>query len=235
MTPSKLRRQFRALGNAERAAGALRFFKTGPGEYGEGDQFLGLSVPQVRAMLPQTDELVEKEVLTLLRSEWHEERLLALLILVRRFAKARKDEETRARLVDAYLKNTRWINNWDLVDTSAPFILGEWLRTRERDVLDTLAKSKSLWEQRIAVLATLAFIRAGEFDDTLRLCERFLTHEHDLMHKACGWMLREAGKRDAGVLRAFLDRHAACMPRTMLRYAIEKLPEGERRKYLSKS
>lgn len=235
MTLSDLRQQLRAQASFERAEGALRFFKTGPGEYGEGDRFLGLSVPQVRAMLPQTDGLAEKEVLSLLRSEWHEERLLALLILVRRFAKARKDEEARARIVDVYLKNTRWVNNWDLVDTSAPFILGEWLLKRERNVLDTLAKSKSLWEQRIAVLATLALIRAGEFDDTMRLCERFLTHEHDLMHKACGWMLREAGKRDVAVLRAFLDRHASRMPRTMLRYAIEKLPEAERRKYLSKN
>jgi 3-methyladenine DNA glycosylase AlkD len=235
MTLSDLRQQLRAQASFERAEGALRFFKTGPGEYGEGDRFLGLSVPQVRAMLPQTDGLAEKEVLSLLRSEWHEERLLALLILVRRFAKASKDEEARARIVDVYLKNTRWVNNWDLVDTSAPFILGEWLLKRERNVLDTLAKSKSLWEQRIAVLATLALIRAGEFDDTMRLCERFLTHEHDLMHKACGWMLREAGKRDVAVLRAFLDRHVSCMPRTMLRYAIEKLPEAERRKYLSKN
>lgn len=235
MTLSDLRQQLRAQASFERAEGALRFFKTGPGEYGEGDRFLGLSVPQVRAMLPKTDGLAEKEVLSLLRSEWHEERLLALLILVRRFAKARKDEEACARIVDVYLKNTRWINNWDLVDTSAPFILGEWLRTHERDVLDTLAKSKSLWEQRIAALATLTFIRAGEFDATMRLCERFLTHEHDLMHKACSWMLREAGKRDVAVLRAFLDRHVSRMPRTMLRYAIEKLPEAERRKYLSKS
>jgi len=234
MTLSDLRKQLRKQASAERAEVSLRFFKTGPGEYGEGDQFLGLSVPQVRALLPWTDDLAEKEVLSLLHSQWHEERLLALLILVRRFAKAQKNEEARARIVALYLKNTRWINNWDLVDTSAPLILGEWLKTRTRDVLDTLAKSKSLWEQRIAVLATLAFIRAGEFDDTWRLCERFLTHEHDLMHKACGWMLREAGNRDRQVLRSFLDDHASRMPRTMLRYAIEKLPEAERRKYLGR-
>lgn len=235
MTHAHLQQQLRAHASATRAEVSLRFFKTGPGEYGEGDQFLGLTVPQVRALLPRTDELAERDVLMLLRSPWHEERLLALLILVRRFARARKDEAARARLVDLYLKNTRWINNWDLVDTSAPLILGEWLRTRERGVLDKLAGSKNLWEQRIAVLATLAFIRAGEFGDTLRLCERLLTHEHDLMHKACGWMLREAGKRDAAVLRGFLDRHAHHMPRTMLRYAIEKLPEAERRRHLSKS
>lgn len=232
MTLPDLQKQLREQASTERAVGSLRFFKTGPGEYGEGDQFLGLTVPQVRLIFRQTDDLAEKDVLTLLHSAWHEERLLALLILVRRFEKARKDEAVREHIVALYLKQTRWINNWDLVDTSAPLILGEWLLTHEREVLDRLAHSKSLWEQRIAVLATLAFIRAGEFDDTLRLCERFLTHEHDLMHKACGWMLREAGKRDVAVLRAFLDRHAKLMPRTMLRYAIEKLPEAERRGYL---
>lgn len=232
MTLPDLQKQLREQASTERAVGSLRFFKTGPGEYGEGDQFLGLTVPQVRVIVRQTDDLAEKAVLTLLQSEWHEERLLALLILVRRFEKARKDEAVRERIVALYLKHTRWINNWDLVDTSAPLILGEWLLTHDREALNPLAESKSLWEQRIAVLATLAFIRKGEFDDTLRLCERFLTHEHDLMHKACGWMLREAGKRDVAVLRAFLDRHAKAMPRTMLRYAIEKLPEADRRGYL---
>lgn len=234
MTLDLLRQQLHAQASAERAAGARRFFKTGPGEYGEGDQFLGLTVPQVRALLSQTDALTEKDVLTLLRSKWHEERLLALLILVRRFDKAKKDEAVRAQIVKLYLANTTWINNWDLVDTSAPLILGVWLLTHERTVLSRLAESNNLWEQRIAVLATLAFIRKGLFGDTLRLCERFLTHKHDLMHKACGWMLREAGKRDVEVLRLFLDEHVTQMPRTMLRYAIEKLPEAERRKYLSK-
>lgn len=213
---------------------ALRFFKTAPGEYGEGDQFLGLTVPQVRAMLPQTDELTEAEVLELLRSKWHEERLLALLILVRRFDKAKKDEAARAQIVKLYLANTAWINNWDLVDTSAPQILGAWLLTRDRAVLGRLAKSESLWEQRIAVVATLAFIRAGDFADTLRLCGQFLTHKHDLLHKACGWMLREAGKRNVEVLREFLRLHASRMPRTMLRYAIEKLPAAERRRWMVK-
>ena len=233
MNLAQLRQQLHAQASAERAAGALRFFKTGPGEYGEGDQFLGLSVPQVRAMLPQTSELTESDVLELLRSKWHEKRLLALLILVRRFEKARQDEALRAKIVKLYLSNTKWINNWDLVDTSAPQIVGGWLLTRDRAVLNRLAKSRSLWEQRIAVLATLTFIRKGQFSDALRLCEHFLTHEHDLMHKACGWMLREAGKRDVEVLLLFLVEHARRMPRTMLRYAIEKLPEAVRRKYLA--
>lgn len=234
MTFASFRQHFRALGSPGRAAGSARFFKTGPGEYGEGDMFLGITVPQVRALLPQTDGLAEPEVLEFLHSNWHEERLLALLILVRRFEKARKGEAVREKIVSLYLANTAWINNWDLVDTSAPLILGVWLLHRDRAILGRLAQSKSLWEQRIAVLATLAFIRAGDFAETLGLCERFLTHPHDLMHKACGWMLREAGKRDAQVLRTFLDAHASRMPRTMLRYAIEKLPEPERRSYLAR-
>lgn len=228
-----LRRAFRALGNSERAILAERFFKSGPGEYGEGDQFLGIRVPDVRAFLPRSDVLGDEDLVQLLRSPWHEERLLALLAMVRRYTKARCDEATRARLVGFYLANTAWINNWDLVDTSAPHIIGEWLRTHDRAVLDTLADSSSLWEQRIAVLATQAFIRAGEFTDTLRLCERLLAHRHDLMHKACGWMLREVGKRDEATLCIFLDIHAQKMPRTMLRYAIEKLRPEQRRHYMA--
>ncbi len=234
MTLKLLRQTMRELASPERAAGALRFFKTGPGEYGEGDQFLGLTVPQVRELVCQTDELSESDVLKCLHSKWHEERLLALLVLVRRFDKARKDEAAREHLVDLYLENTRWINNWDLVDTSAPQILGKWLLRHDRSVLTLLSVSQSLWEQRISVLATQAFIRAGQFEDTLHLCQHFLSHPHDLMHKACGWMLREIGNRDLAVLRAFLDRHVRQMPRTMLRYAIEKLPEPERKGYLAK-
>lgn len=234
MSLSALRQQLRDQSSAKRAVSALRFFKTGPGEYGEGDRFLGLTVPQVRSMLPQANELTEAEVLKLLHSKWHEERLLALLILVRRFEKAPQSEKQRERIVKCYLENTQWINNWDLVDTSAPHILGRWLLKRDRTVLSKLARSHSLWEQRISVLATLAFIRKGQFDDTLRLCQHFLDHPHDLMHKACGWMLREIGKRDVETLLLFLDEHAPRMPRTMLRYAIEKLPVTSRRKYLAR-
>lgn len=228
-----LRVRLRALADPARADGARRYFKTGPGEYGAGDRFLGLTVPQVRAEVRGSDMLRESDVLTLLRSPWHEERLLALLVFVRRFERASKDDAARQHLVDLYLANTRRINNWDLVDTSAPNLLGTWLMHRERGVLDRLAASTNLWDQRIAVLATLAFIRSGDFADTLRLCRGFLGHPHDLMHKACGWMLREVGKRDPDTLRSFLDRHAGRMPRTMLRYAIEKFPEPERRRFLS--
>lgn len=234
MTLAALRKELRHQASAERAAGSQRFFKTGPGEYGEGDQFLGLSVPQTRALVPQTDALSEDDVLTLLHSEWHEERLIALFILIRRFGKARKNEPAQQHLIELYLANTRWINNWDLVDTSAPHLLGAWLLKRDRSVLHRLAASESLWEQRISVLTTQAFIRAGDFADTLRLCERFLPHPHDLMHKACGWMLREVGNRDERMLRSFLDQHVANMPRTMLRYAIEKLPETDRKGYLAR-
>ncbi len=234
MTLAALRKELRHQASAERAAGSQRFFKTGPGEYGEGDQFLGLSVPQTRALVPQTDALSEDDVLTLLHSEWHEERLIALFILIRRFGKARKNEPAQQHLIELYLANTRWINNWDLVDTSAPHLLGAWLLKRDRSVLDRLAASASLWEQRISVLTTQAFIRAGDFADTLRLCERFLPHPHDLMHKACGWMLREVGNRDERMLRSFLDQHVANMPRTMLRYSIEKLPETDRKGYLAR-
>lgn len=235
MALRELRDALRQLADPVRAAGALRFFKTGSGEYGEGDHFLGVAVPATRSLLPRSDALREADVLSLLRSTWHEERLLALLILVRRFGKAAKDEAARAHLVRLYLANTEWINNWDLVDSSAPQILGNWLlrRERERSVLRRLARAKNLWEQRIAIIATQALIRDGQFDDALRLSEFFLTHPHDLMHKACGWMLREAGDRKAAALLRFLDQHAARMPRTMLRYSIEKLPEADRKRYLS--
>ena len=228
-----LRQALRRFADPKRAAGALRYFKTGPGEYGAGDQFLGVTVPQTRSLLSASDALSEADVLTLLRSEWHEERLLALLIFVRRFAKAAGDDAAREHLVKLYLANTAWINNWDLVDSSAPQILGTWLLSRERPVLRRLAKSTSLWEQRIAIIATQALIREGQFADTLALCEHFLPHPHDLIHKACGWMLREAGKRDVSVLQRFLEQHAGRMPRTMLRYAIEKLTATERQHYLA--
>lgn len=228
---ASIRAKLHALADPVRAAGALRFFKTGPGEYGEGDQFLGVTVPLVRSLVRESDALSEREMLSLLHSKWHEERLLALLVFVRRFERRAAERE---RIVELYAANTRWINNWDLVDTSAPQILGAWLRERDRALLRKLAASSDLWEQRIAVLATFAFIRADDFTDTLALCEQFLTHRHDLMHKACGWMLRELGKRDVSTLRAFLDKHATRMPRTMLRYAIEKFAESERRRYLGK-
>lgn len=228
----QFRAALRAQASPETAAIARGFFKTGPGGYGEGDRFLGLKVPQVRALVKQSDALEEGGVLALLRSGWHEERLAALLILVRRFEKAKRDDTVRSRLVQLYLANWAHINNWDLVDTSAPQILGIWLMDRDRAILDRFARSRNLWERRISIVATQTFIRAGQFDDTLRLTRQLLDDEHDLMHKACGWMLREVGKRERSVLAGFLRSHAARMPRTMLRYAIEHFPDVERRRYL---
>lgn len=220
-----------AIANARDAIFAQRFFKTGPGEYGEGDVFLGIRVPAVRKLAREFRDVVSaEEILRLLKSKFHEARLLALLLLVEKFE--RGDEAAKRAVYVSYLSGVSGINNWDLVDVSAARIVGAWLHGRDRAPLYKLARSKNLWERRIAIIATLYFIRQDDFGDTLRLAEFFLRDGHDLMHKACGWMLREAGKRDVRTLEAFLERHAAEMPRTMLRYAIEKFPEARRRAYL---
>jgi 3-methyladenine DNA glycosylase AlkD len=207
-----------------------RFFKTGPGEYGEGDVFIGVKVPGVRAVCRECRGVPLDVVLELLRSRVHEERSLALLMLVDAFE--RGADPVRKQIYDLYLANTRYINNWDLVDASAPQIVGGWLAARSRAPLKRLARSSSLWERRIAIVATFAFIRRGETEETFRIAEILLADRHDLIHKAVGWMLREVGKRDAARLRQFLARHYAAMPRTMLRYAIERFPEAERKRYL---
>jgi 3-methyladenine DNA glycosylase AlkD len=228
----QVRRLLRASASTAQARILQRFFKTGPGEYGEGDLFLGVRVPAIRKVVRQCDGLTLSQLCDLLRSPHHEERLLALLALVRRFE--RGDEGARASIFNLYLEETGSINNWDLVDLSAPNIVGAWLRPRDRSILDELAASRDLWRRRIAVLATFAFIRQGQFADTLRLCRLLLADKHDLMHKACGWMLREVGKRDAATLRKFLEQHSGRMPRTMLRYAIERLAEPERKAWLAR-
>jgi 3-methyladenine DNA glycosylase AlkD len=220
--------RMRAAGDPKKALHSLRFFKTAPGQYGEGDQFLGLTVPQTRSFLPQCRELSLEQLGGLLRSPWHEERLLALLVLVKRFP---KDPE---RIYDLYLKHIAdYVNNWDLVDSSAPGIVGEFLvKQSDRSILRRLARSTNLWERRVSVLATQQLIRSGQFQDTLELCRLLLQDREDLMHKACGWMLREVGKRDSAPLLGFLDEHAGEMPRTMLRYALEKLTLDQRRRYM---
>jgi 3-methyladenine DNA glycosylase AlkD len=223
------RARLRDQADPERARVLQRFFKTGPGEYGEGDLFLGIPVPRTRQLAGELGGLDYEKIEKLLRSKFHEERLLALLILVRRYG---REEGERKRIYRLYLGNTKWINNWDLVDTTAEHIVGEHLREEDRSRLFRLARSRSLWERRIAVMATFNFIKAGDFEDTLRLAEMLLQDREDLIHKACGWMLREIGKRDRRVLGGFLDRHGRRMPRTMLRYSIEKLPAGERKRYL---
>ena len=219
-----------ALANPSDAAILQRFFKTGPGEYGEGDLFRGIRVPVLRQLVPQHAALPHADVLRLLQSAYHEDRLFALLLLVRQFE--RGDAAQQQRIFDAYLGHTRWINNWDLVDLSAPNIVGAWVAAHDTAILGQLVRSESLWERRIAIVATFALIRQKRYATTLALSRSLLADREALLHKAAGWMLREVGKRDKGALTAFLDRHAAVMPRTMLRYAIERLPEGERRRYL---
>lgn len=218
------------LADPEFAAHSQRFFRTGPGEYGEGDVFIGVHVPAQRSVARRFRELGLDEIDVLLGSEIHEHRLTASIILTDRYA--RGDSGTREQTYRFVLDHMHAFDNWDIVDTVALKIVGEHLLGGEDADLYRLAGSGDLWGERMAIVATLAFIRHGRFDATLVLAEGFLDHEHDLVHKAAGWMLREVGKRDPAVLRAFLDSHAAQMPRTMLRYAIEKLPEPERHAYM---
>jgi 3-methyladenine DNA glycosylase AlkD len=228
---SKARRLLRTHANSAKAVGLQRFFKTGPGGYAEGDRFLGVMVPQIRLVAETCADLSRRSIQKLIQSTFHEERLLGLLILTRQYQRA--TAARREALFRLYLRNRRWINNWDLVDSSAPYVVGPHLEGSDRDLLLQLATSKRLWDRRIAVLATFHFIRNGDFRDALKLCERLLADREDLMHKACGWMLREIGKRDRRTLERFLTLHAPAMPRTMLRYAIERLPKSSRRRVMS--
>ncbi len=220
-----------SLENGEQARFNQRFFRTGPGEYGEGDRFLGIRVPRIRNFAREFRSLPLTDVERLLASKWHEARLLALVIMVDQYE--RGDDQARAKIFRAYLRNTKRINNWDLVDVSAARIVGAQLMTKDRSLLTRLARSKSLWERRIAIIATQHFIRNGEIDDTFRIAALLLTDKHDLIHKATGWMLREAGKHDRAAEEAFLAKHCATMPRTMLRYAIELFPPQLRRRFLT--
>jgi 3-methyladenine DNA glycosylase AlkD len=230
LSAAALKRALRSLGDAETARHAQRFFKTGPGEYGAGDKFLGVRVPELRKLAKSYDALALDDIAALLRSRYHEERLCALLMLVRRFE--RGTPSGQAEIYRRYLANTRYVDNWDLVDTSAPRIVGGYLEPRSRRPLYKLVRSKSLWERRIAIMATLHFIKHDQFEDALKLSERLLGDDEDLIHKAVGWMLREIGNRDRAAEERFLYAHYARMPRTMLRYAIEKFPESRRKAYL---
>jgi len=218
------------LSNPKIAEHSLRFFKTGPGEYGEGDVFLGIRVPVTRKVARKFRGLPLEQVLKLLKSKFHEERLLALFMLVALFKKG--DDKEQKNIYDAYLGHTDTINNWDLVDSSAHQIVGGYLFERDRKRLYQLAKSKSLWERRISMIATYTFIKRNDFADTLKLSEILLPGKEDLIHKAVGWMLREVGKLDLEVEEIFLRKHYKKMPRTMLRYAIEKFEEKKRQGYL---
>jgi 3-methyladenine DNA glycosylase AlkD len=222
-----------ALANPEKARFLAGYFKTGKGQYGEGDQFLGIVVPKVRALAKRFRHLPLPDCRKLLVSPYNEARLLALLVLVERYAKG--DDATRDAVYALFLKHRHRVNNWNLVDSAAPFITGAHLLQRERSVLYGLLESNSLWDRRIAILSTFAFIRNNDFTETLQLVEKSLNDQQDLMHKACGWMLREVGNRNAAVLEAFLARHHAGMPRTMLRYAIEKFDRDKRKAMLAGS
>jgi 3-methyladenine DNA glycosylase AlkD len=231
MTAQEIRKLLHKLADPVRAEHSARYFKSGPGEYGEGDRFLGIRVPDIRAQVKKCEAVSLEEIQELLMSAFHEERLFALLLLVRKFAKA--DDKENAAIYDLYLNNTHCINNWDLVDSSASQIVGSYLESRDRQILYKLAESASLWERRIAVISTFQFIGKNQFEDALKLAKKLINDEEDLIHKAVGWMLREIGKRNVAVEKSFLRLHYKKMPRTMLRYAIEKFPEQERRKYLS--
>lgn len=225
-----VRRKLRTLADPESAASHQRFFKTGPGQYGEGDRFLGIRVPQIRALIRPSRDLSEEAVLELLRSQWHEERLLALFLLVDRYGRGRPAE--RATIHDVYIANTEYINNWDLVDSSAEHIVGAHLDPNHLELIEQLAQSESVWERRIAMLATFHWIKRGVFQPALAIAELLVHDSHDLIHKAVGWMLREVGQRNQAEEERFLRKHARLMPRTMLRYAIERFPEEKRQSYL---
>jgi 3-methyladenine DNA glycosylase AlkD len=225
-----VRRELNRLKNEETRKISQRFFKTGPGEYAEGDKFLGVRVPQLRKLAKTYRHLTTRDIKQLLKSPIHEERLLALFILIHQYRM--QDEGNQKTIFDLYMQNTRHINNWDLVDGSAEHIVGAFLRSRNRNLLHRLAKSKSLWERRIAIMSTFHFIKQNEFSETLKISKILLSDEEDLIHKAVGWMLREVGKRKMAAEEAFLKKHYKKMPRTMLRYAIERFPESKRQRYL---
>lgn len=232
MTASFILSELLSMANPEKGTFLQRFFKTGPGQYAEGDVFLGLVVPLTRSIAKANKQTQLSELQLLMESEYHEARLCALLIVVEKFKKA--SEAEREELYTFYLKNARRINNWDLVDVTCPHVVGLYLLDKDRSRLYELAESDNLWEQRIAMVSTVTFIRNREFSDTLALAERLMTHKHDLMHKAVGWMLREVGKKDRNTLTGFLEQYATKLSRTSLRYAIEHYPEDQRQYFLKR-
>ena len=232
MVHDLIKAELKRLADPDHAMKLQRFFKTGVGEYGEGDVFLGVRVPDQRRISEKFMDASFSDVLHLLRSGIHEHRLTALFILTEQFK--RGSQEIRQQIVNLYLSNTAYVNNWDLVDSSSHKILGEWLVDRERCILYQLAESGNIWEKRISIISTFAFINRGDLTDALSLAKILLNYDHDLIHKASGWVLREVGKKDRTVLEEFLLQNYKKMPRTMLRYAIEKLPDNRRKFYLEK-
>lgn len=232
MMLNELKADLKKVSSPSTAKNSQWFFKTGKGQYGEGDVFAGVTVPQQRAIAKKYSDLDLDEIAKLLRSEIHENRLIALFVLVGQYKKGSAGE--KIKVVEFYLKHKDRVNNWDLVDSSAPYILGNHLLTRKRSVLDKLAASKSLWDRRIAVVATLALIRNGEFEEIFKLCTHLRNDKQDLLHKACGWMLREVGKQNLGALEGYLERNKTKLPRTALRYAIERMTQEKRYYYMGK-
>jgi 3-methyladenine DNA glycosylase AlkD len=230
VTIKNIRKKLQRLGSEENANVLQTFFKTGPGEYGEGDVFLGVRVPELRKLVKEYQDITLKEVMQFLRSSIHEERMFALLILVSKYSKG--NETVKKRIYELYLQHTKFINSWDLVDGSAQHIVGAFLMDKSKEPLYRLAKSNSLWERRIAILSTFYFIKHHNFSETIKISKILLTDEQDLIHKAVGWMLREIGKRDITAEEIFLKKYYKSMPRIMLRYAIEKFPKSKRKKYL---
>jgi 3-methyladenine DNA glycosylase AlkD len=233
MTARFILNELKSIASPEKAKILSGFFKTGQGQYGAGDVFLGIMVPQIRNVAKANMKIPISEIKILLMSEFHEVRLCALILLTEKFKKAKKME--REDIFDFYLTHTERISNWDLVDLTCPTIVGLYLLDKDRSILYRMSESKNLWEQRISIVSTFAFIRNNDLIDTFAISKKLLSHKHDLIHKAVGWMLREAGKRDKEKLIVFLDEYATKMPRTSLRYAIEKFPEPERQYYLHKT
>ncbi len=234
---NNIRKDLQALADQEKAKVLQRFFKTGPGQYAEGDIFLGVIVPESRKVAKKySGNIALEEVRRLLGSDIHEERLIALLILVEKFRNAIGNKDEKNKIAKFYLDNLEGVNNWDLVDLSAPSILGSYLIQEEKDksILYKFAGSSNVWERRVSIIATLRFIKNNQFDDTLKIAEILLCDDHGLIQKAVGWMLREIGKRDIDAEEAFLKKHYRSMPRTTLRYAIERFPENKRQKYMVK-
>ena len=230
MDARTIQSKLKGLANKKNSEVAQRFFKTGPGEYGEGDIFLGIRVPVLRELAKEYQTITVKEAEHLLKSPIHEERLLALFILIRIYSKA--EEIIKKAIYELYLKNTKFINNWDLVDSSAEYIVGDFLLDKGKNPLYQLARSKNLWERRISIMSTFCFIKRRQYSETLKVAKTLLNDKEDLIHKAVGWMLREVGKRNLSLEEEFLKEHYKEMPHTMLRYAIEKFPETKRQGYL---
>ncbi len=230
-TYKKIQKEIHHFASPAKAKNSARFFKTAPGQYGHGDLFIGVTVPEVRSIAKKFFDLPLADIQKLLQSKIHEERLLALILLVKRFKKA--SEKERKVIYEFYLKNTKYINNWDLVDTSAGYIVGGFLYNKPKTILKKLAQSTNLWERRIAIIATFYDIYQGQSEETFKIAAILINDEHDLIHKAVGWMLREVGKRcGEEIEESFLQKHYRSMPRTMLRYAIERFSEKKRKFYL---